>query len=116
MSAELLVLDSLVADIANYAKLQLFEGNHSGAYFAAYVKLSWSAQSGSPCYTDCQNIIDALGMLRDLKSQDDCEDEQIDGYFVAMTSALCEHFPEIDKVPGDIDAIRRMGAALRKVA
>nr|WP_319390131.1 hypothetical protein [uncultured Cohaesibacter sp.] len=111
MSTDLFVLDSLVEDLAAYAKRQLEEGNLSGPRFGAYVKLAWCTQSGTPCYSDCQNIIDALQKLRDLD-----QDEQLDSFYVAMTAASMETFPRMNTALSDFDAIRRLGASLREVA
>ena len=69
MSTDLLVLDSLVADIADFAKKQIDEGDLSGPRFGAYVKLAWCTQSGIPCYSDCQNITEALQTLRDFGAE-----------------------------------------------
>ncbi|WP_321449180.1 hypothetical protein [uncultured Cohaesibacter sp.] len=111
MSTDLLVLDSLVADIADFAKKQIDEGDLSGPRFGAYVKLAWCTQSGTPCYSDCQNITEALQTLRDLE-----QNEQVDSFYVAMTAASMEAFPHVNTPLCDFDAIRRMGAALREVA
>ena len=64
MTKDLFLLDGLVSDIADFAKRQIDEGDLSGPRFGAYVKLAWCTQSGTPCYSDCQNIIDALQKLR----------------------------------------------------
>ena len=111
MPTNFLALEALIADIAAFAKTQMESTNLSGPRFGAYVKLSWFGQSGAPCYADCQNIIDALQTLRD------CDDSsEIDTFYVAMTAALMECFPDIENVPSDIDGIRRMSAQLRMVA
>ncbi|WP_321338664.1 hypothetical protein [uncultured Cohaesibacter sp.] len=111
MSTDLLVLDSLVDDIAAFAKKQIDYGDLSGPRFGAYVKLAWCTQSGTPCYSDCQNIADALQTLRNLE-----QNEQVDSFYVAMTAICMEAFPQVNTSPSDFDAIRRMGAALREVA
>lgn len=111
MPADILALEMLVADIAVYAKQQIDNGSLSGPRFAAYVKLSWFGQSGSPCYSDCKNLLDALQVLRDFE-----DNSEVDTFYIAMTAALMECFPEPDQVLSDIDAIRRMSADLRKVA
>ena len=111
MPAHILALEILVADIAAYAKRQIDNGSLVGPRFAAYVKLSWFGQSGSPCYADCKNMLDALQMLRDLD-----DDNEVDTFYIAMTAALMDCFPEPEQVLPDINAIRRMSADLRKLA
>nr|WP_321462749.1 hypothetical protein [uncultured Cohaesibacter sp.] len=111
MSTDLLILDALVADIADFARKQIEEGDLSGPRFGSYVKLAWCTQSGTPCYSDCQNIIDALQKLRALD-----DSEEVDNFYVSMTAASMEAFPQTATTLSDFDAIRRMGAALREVA
>ncbi|WP_373237088.1 hypothetical protein [Cohaesibacter celericrescens] len=111
MSSEFLALEALVADIAVFAKKQIDSANLSGPRFGAYVKLAWFGQAGDPCHSDCQNIIDALQLLRDLD-----DNSEIDTFYVAMTASSMGCFPNIENVPGDFDAIRRMSAQLRHVA
>ncbi len=111
MPADLLALELLVADIAAYAKHQIENGSLCGPRFAAYVKLSWFGQSGSPCYSDCKNLIDALQILRDLDN-----DSDVNRFYIAMTAALMECYPQADQAMADFDDIRRMSAELRKVA
>ncbi|SNY92467.1 hypothetical protein SAMN04515647_2741 [Cohaesibacter sp. ES.047] len=111
MAANTFALEALVADIADYAKQQIESADLSGPRFGAYVKLAWFGQSGSPCYSDCQNLTDALQALRDFDNSG-----RIDEFYVAMTAASIENFPDIDRVPADFDGIRRMSAALGKVA
>ncbi|TLP45527.1 MULTISPECIES: hypothetical protein [Cohaesibacter] len=111
MPSDILALELLVADIAAYAKHQIDNGTLCGPRFAAYVKLAWFGQSGSPCYSDCKNLLDALQILRDLDN-----DSEVDTFYIAMTAALMECYPEPDQVLSDFDAIRRMSAELRHVA
>nr|WP_321458092.1 hypothetical protein [uncultured Cohaesibacter sp.] len=111
MSTDLFVLDSLVDDLAEFAKNRIDNGDLSGPRFGAYVKLAWCTQSGTPCYTDCQNILEALQKLRELD-----DDEEVDNFYVAMTAASMEVFPEAASTFSDFDAIRKMGTALRDVA
>lgn len=111
MPADILALELLVAEIADYAKKQIENGSLCGPRFGAYVKLSWFGQSGSPCYSDCKNLLDALQVLRDLDN-----DSEVDTFYIAMTAALMDCYPEPDQALSDFDAIRRMSADLRKVA
>ena len=111
MQTDALELELLIADITEFAKKQIESSDLSGPRFGAYVKLSWFGQSGTPCYSDCVNIISALQSLRDLDSND-----EIDTFYVAATAALVEYFPEHGHALSDIDAIRDMSAQLAKVA
>ena len=111
MPTNFLALEGLLADIAAYAKMQIEQSELTGPHFATYVKLSWYAQSGSPCFADCQNMIDTLQALRDLE-----DDSEINAFYVAMTAALMDCFPDVEHAPQDIEEIRRLSADLRKVA
>nr|WP_321445320.1 hypothetical protein [uncultured Cohaesibacter sp.] len=111
MPADILALELLVADIAAYAKHQIENGSLCGPRFAAYVKLSWFGQSGSPCYSDCKNLLDALQILRDLDN-----DSDVNRFYIAMTAVLMECYPQAEQAMTDFDDIRRMSADLRKVA
>ncbi|WP_319531082.1 hypothetical protein [uncultured Cohaesibacter sp.] len=111
MGTDVFALEALISDIADFAKTQIETSDLSGPRFGSYVKLSWFGQSGTPCYSDCQNLIDALQTLREFD-----DTGRIDSFYVAMTAALVEYFPDMDNVPADFDAIRRMSAQLGKVA
>ena len=111
MPTDFLALESLVADIAGYANRQIKDGDLSGPRFGAFVKLAWFGQSGDPCYSDCQNIINALQMLRGLDDNSD-----IDTFYVAITASMVECFPHIEKIPADINDIRTMSARLLRAA
>lgn len=111
MATQMLALETLLSDIADFAKNEMETGDLSGRRFGALVKLAWCGQSGEPCFSLCESIIEALDILRD--SQDN---STIDAFYVAVNAMVLELYPEQSKDSMTIEAIRDMSHALAKVA
>lgn len=107
----LLSLDLLLADIADYAKTKIEDGDIAGPRFGALVKLAWCCTSGEPCYSGCCTILQGLEQLRELADEPD-----LSAFHVAMTAAMTAHFPDGDTYPSDFDALRQLSAEIGKVA
>lgn len=111
MGTDMLGLETLIEKIAAFSKDRLENGDISGPRFSAYVKLSWCAGSGEPCFSSCKSILDALQALRD--AGDDDETSQL---FIAMNAQMTEAFGEVEEPVFDLDTIRQLSAEIAKVA
>lgn len=111
MSTDLLSLEALIEKIEIFAKDRLENGDISGPRFSAYVKLSWCAGSGEPCYSSCKSILEALQTLRN--ASDDDETSQL---FIAMNAQMNETFGEVEEPVFDLGTIRQLSAQIAKVA